>query len=175
MKQKELIKKFQKKALALRAAKKTQRYRRVVGKLKRAKLIDAPDIPDYGGPVELDDVLWAGKIEPRILEVLPTLMVTRPKYLRAYKTPEDLKTIIQQIRAGKATAEFRGVPPHDYCKWLPEKAFGSSRLKTIRMRPNEIQMIHTLKSKLQVRSDADVIRRGLELLNASLIRNGYET
>jgi len=164
----ELIKKFQKKALALRAAKKTQRYLRVVGKLKRAKLIDVPDVPDYGGPVELNDVLWAGKIEPRILEVLPTLMVTRPKYLRAYKTPDDLKAIMQQIRAGKPTDTFRGVPPKDYCKWLPERAMGSSVLKTIRMRPDEIQVIRNLKSKLGFRSDADVIRRGLEILNASI-------
>jgi hypothetical protein len=166
----ELIKKFQKKAVALRKAKKTQRYLRVVGKLKRAKLIDAPGIPDYGGPVELTDVLWAGKIEPRILEVLPTLIVTRPKYLRVYQTPKDLKTVVDQIRTGKATAHFRGVAPKDYCKWLPENAVGSSVLKTIRMRPEEIQMIRNLKSKLGVRSDADVIRKGLELLNTATLK-----
>lgn len=165
----ELIKKFQKKALALRAAKKTKRYQRVLGKLKRAKLLEAPGVPEYGGPVELDDVLWAGKIEPRILEVLPSLMMTRPKYLRAYKTPEDLKAVIQQIRAGKATDAFRGVSPRDYCKWLPEKALGSSKLKTIRMRPGEIQLIQHLKSRLGVRSDAEVIRKGLELLKTKIL------
>ncbi len=162
-----ILKKFQAKARMLAAAKRTDRFVHVVGKLKRAKLLDAPDIPEYGGPVEIEDALWAGTIEPRILEVLPALIATRPKYLRMYKTPQDLKIIVSEILSGNAHQEFRGIPSSEYCKWLPKKSRGASRLKTFRMYQDEIELLKNLRTALGVRSDTEVIRQALHLLKRS--------
>ena len=125
---------------------------------------DAPDIREYNGPVDLEDVLWAGKFEPRILEVLPALVATRPKYLRIYKVPEDLNKVLAEINAGDARQTFRGVPAKDYLKWLPPSSYGAPRLKTFRMRPSELQRLKTLRITLGVRSDAEVLRQALSLL-----------
>lgn len=157
-------KKFQAKARVLAAAKKKDRFVHVVGKLKRAKLLDAPDIREYGGPVGIEDALWAGTIEPRILEVLPALIATRPKYLRLYRVPEDLKRVVAEIHAGNAHQEFRGIPPKDYCKWLPQGRYGASRLKTFRMHQSEIQLLKKLRLTLGVRSETEVLRQALSLL-----------
>lgn len=161
---KEILKKFQAKARTLAAAKRKDRFVHVLGKLKRAKLLDAPDIREYGGPVAIEDVLWAGTIEPRILEVLPALMATRPKYLRAYHVPDDLQRVVDDIHAGNARQEFRGIPASDYCKWLPSGGHTTSRLKTFRMHQVEIQRLNNLRLALGVRSDAEVLRRALILL-----------
>ena len=167
MKREQILKKFQAKARTLAAAKRKDRYIKVVGKLKRAKLIDAPDIAKYGGPVDLEDVLWAGTLEARILEVLPALILTRPKYLRIYRMPEDLKQVVDELRMGGGDREFRGIPAKDYCKWLSNGVGGVSRLKTFRLHQEEIQRLKSLRVILGVRSDVEVLRRALQLLEKS--------
>ena len=171
MKRDELLKKFQAKARTLVAAKRKARFRYVVGKLKRAKLLDAPGIPEYGGPIEIEDVLWAGTFEPRILEVLPALITTRPKYLRIYQMPEDLRQVLDGIRIGNICLPFRGISPKEYSKWLPREGRGSARLKTFRMHQDEIQQLKRLRIALGLRSDAEVLRQALYRLQQS-ITNG---
>ena len=159
-----MFKKFQAKARILASAKKKNRYLHVMGKLKSAKLLDSPEIPEFRGPVEIKDVLWAGNIEPRILEVLPALLINRPKYLRVYNIPHDLKCVLEGIRTDNALLDFRGIPPKNYCKWLSPKSSGGTRLKTFRMRASEIQQLKSLRIALNVQSEAEVLRRALNLL-----------
>lgn len=167
MKEDKILKKFQARAKALAAAKREDRFVHVIGKLKRAKLLDATEIPEYRGPVELADVLWAGTIEPRVLEVLPALMATKPKYLRTYGMPEDLKQIVEGIHRGNAFQEFRGIPPKDYCQWLPQSRFRVSQLKTFRLYQEDIHRLKRLRDKLGIKSDTEVLRHALSFLEQS--------
>ena len=164
-----ILKKFRAKAKALAAAKKDARFAHVVGKLKRAKLLDAPEIPEYVGPVALDDVLWAGTIEPRILEILPALMATRPKFFRTYTVPDDLQQVVHDIHTEDSQLEFRGIPATDYRRWLPEGGTKVARLKTFRMHQEDIQRLKRLRAKLPARSDAEVLRRALSFLEQSIV------
>lgn len=165
--QTKILKKFQAKAKALAAAKRKDRFLHVVGKLKRARLLDAPEIPEYGGPVTLDDALWAGEIEPRILEVLPALMATRAKYLRTYTVPDDLREVVEAINQGNPQREFRGIPVKDYCQWLPKEKRNASRLKTFRMKQVDIERMKRLRTILAVSSDSEVLRQALSFLEDS--------
>ena len=169
MTREELLTAFRKKARAIRKAKATARYAHVVGRLKRAKLLDVPDVPEYGGPVDLEDAIWAGKIEPRILEVLPALLVTHPKFFRTYRIPEDLSRAIDGMRRGNVQISFRGISPEDYCRWLPQSYRAKTKLKTFRMSTDEINLLKSVREKLRVNSDTEVVRRALELLSKSII------
>jgi hypothetical protein len=158
MNREEIIHQFRKKAEKLAAAKKENRFRHVIGKLKCARLLDAPGIPEYRGPVDIKDVLWAGKIEPRVLEVLPALMIRRPKFLRSYEIPEDLEKVLVGIRRGKAHEPFRGVSPERYLRWLDGRG---SQLKTFRMQNEDIRLLKSLRIKLRESSDIAVLSKAL--------------
>ena len=61
-------------------------------------------------PVPLDDALWAGTVEPRIMELLPAVLVKKPRLLRLPKElPQDVAEVIHAIRHGKPAPTFRGV------------------------------------------------------------------
>jgi ribosome-binding protein aMBF1 (putative translation factor) len=70
--------------------------------------------------VPLHNVLQAGVLEPRILEILPAIMVCIPEALifRDKDVPEDLRAVTKAIRERKALAPFRGVPAQAYLHWL---------------------------------------------------------
>jgi hypothetical protein len=163
MTREELLVRFRAKASKIAAAKAGVRYRCVVGKLKRARLLDAPDVPEYGGPVELEAVLWAGTLEPRILEVLPALMLRRPKFLRNYGLPDDLEKVLIAIRNGRATEPFRGVAAQNYLRWVNKKT--SVRLKTFRLHSEDILRLQSLKIRLGETSETAVLRRALIALD----------
>lgn len=68
----------------------------------------------------LRDVLAAGEMEPRILELLPAIMIQLPEALRFTKRdiPPDLARVLKDIQQRAECAPFRGVPPQKYCHWL---------------------------------------------------------
>jgi hypothetical protein len=70
--------------------------------------------------ITLDDALQAGNVEPRILELLPAILVKCPELL-AYEqnhVPVDLKKVLLDLKKGKEAAHFRGVPFKKYEPWL---------------------------------------------------------
>ncbi|UCH29727.1 MAG: hypothetical protein JSV06_01510 [Myxococcales bacterium] len=122
-------------------------------------------------PVPLDDALWAGGVEPRIMELLPAVLVKKPSLLRLPKElPADVAEVIHAIRHGKAAPSFRGVPPEQYLPWVPavgRKGKSPSVLKSFRFQHEDVLRLSRLRKNLPARSDTAVIRMALELLEAS--------
>lgn len=85
-----------------------------LGLLKHSTILPHRYHPD------LDDVLKAGEIEPRILELLPAVLILLPEAVRFKKrnTPKDLAAVIDDIQNRRHCKPFRGVPPEKYCHWL---------------------------------------------------------
>jgi len=55
------------------------RYQRVLGRLVSLGLLSTSErLRAHKGRLSLDDVLWVGETEPRVLELLPALIVKRP-------------------------------------------------------------------------------------------------
>ncbi len=71
-------------------------------------------------PVTLDEALKAGELEPRILELIPAILIVLPKALKFTKNdiPDDLAKQIERIRKRKTNENFRGIAPHKYLHWL---------------------------------------------------------
>jgi len=125
-------------------------------------------------PVPLDDALWAGTVEPRILELLPAVLVKKPRLLRLPKElPDDVVEVMHAIRHGKPAPAFRGVPPEQYLPWVTRvgrKGRSPSVLKSFRFRHDDVLRLARLRHSLPARSDTEVIRMALELLEASAER-----
>ena len=69
---------------------------------------------------ELGDVLKAGAVEPRVLELLPAVLMLLPEAVRHKKRdiPKDLAAVIDDIQNRRDSKTFRGVPPEKYRHWL---------------------------------------------------------
>jgi len=69
----------------------------------------------------LHDVLKAGELEPRILELLPAVMVLIPGAIQLKKQdiPRDLAAVIKDIQTrSNITKAFRGIAAQKYYHWL---------------------------------------------------------
>ena len=95
---------------ALRRKQRDPRFKKVVGRFVAADLLttNIDGIRPHDKPVPLDDALWAGTVEPRIMELLPAVFVKKPGLLRLPKDlPEDVVTLLGRaygtfvIRNGK--------------------------------------------------------------------------
>lgn len=59
--------------------------------------------------MRVDDVLWAGELEPRLLELLPAMIVKRPSLFEDIsKLPEDLGATVEALRRTKCLLTFAG-------------------------------------------------------------------
>ena len=85
-----------------------------LGLLKHNKILPHRHHPD------LEDVLKAGEIEPRILELLPAVLILLPEAVQFRRTdlPEDLAAVIDDIQNRRDCKPFRNIPPQKYCHWL---------------------------------------------------------
>lgn len=74
--------------------------------------------------VTLEDALKAGALEPRILELIPAMIVSIPKALKFVpeKLPADLARVVRNIRERKVGIPFRKVPARAYLHWLNAQA-----------------------------------------------------
>jgi DNA-binding XRE family transcriptional regulator len=70
--------------------------------------------------VTLAEALRAGELEPRILELIPAILVILPKALKFKRAevPDDLAKQIALIRSRQASGYFRGIAPRKYLHWL---------------------------------------------------------
>jgi len=144
------------------------RFRRVVGRLKAAGLLQTNyEVPEHREPITIEDALWAGKLEPRILELLPALVVKRPSLFAASRDmPNYLGVAVRALRQNTTPSPFRGIPGRDLSKWLPRVGRQGklpSRLKCFRFTVEDIAVLEELGRDLGL-SETDTIRRALRAL-----------
>lgn len=144
------------------------RYRRVLGRLTQAGLLTASEAfaPNHE-PLSVADVLWVGEIEPRVLEILPALIVKRPGLFRAVdELPEDLAVAVGALRRNALPPDFRGVPGAALARWVPlvgHKGKLPSRLRSFRLQADDAALLDELSARLGI-SQTEAVRRGLRAL-----------
>ena len=120
-----------------------------MGKFVAAKLLEHNKVTAYRGPIDLEDVLWVGNIEPRVLELLPAILLRRPRLIRVTgEIPVDLRSVVGALKKGMATQNFRGVDAEQYVPWVKligRKQSPPSVLKTFRFQHADIEKLKSLK------------------------------
>jgi hypothetical protein len=144
------------------------RFARVMGRFVREGLLFTNrDVPENRRPVAVEDVLFAGELEPRLLELLPALIVKRPAMFRGLSAlPPDLAETVRALRRDAEPPDFRGIPGRDVRGWLRRvgrRGKVPARLKAFRLRPEDQRLLSELSERLAL-SETDVIRRGLRAL-----------
>ncbi len=151
-------------------ATKDPRYARVLGRFVAEGLLVHNRIPAFRGPITLDEALWVGEWEPRVLELLPAVLLKRPGILRnPSEIPEDLREVLVELRHGRPEKPFRGVLAKDYAQWVPRigrRGKLPSLLKTFRFGPEDIALIEKLK-KRSGEPEITLVRRALQMLAKS--------
>lgn len=146
------------------------RFQRVMNQLVDAGLLRTTlDLASQ--PVTLEDALWAGAVEPRIMELLPAILVKRPALITMpQQLPDDVADVIHAIRHGKNAPAFRGVPAEQYLPWVAHigrKGRAPSVLKSFRFQRDDVLRLRRLRENLPARSETDVIRMALKLLEGA--------
>jgi hypothetical protein len=151
------------------------RYRRVLGRFVAAGLLSTNDqtIP-HRAAIRVADALWAGEVEPRILELLPALLIKRPSFFEGKAAlPDDLAHVVRALRRAEVPPEFRGIPGADLARWLPRlgrSGTGPSRLRCFRFSAEESRLLSQLSRELHT-TEVAVLRRSLRELGAAVLKN----
>ncbi len=92
---------LQKKLAKLKKQRNNPRFLGVMGFLVHKGLLRTNKTIVYTDELNIKDALWAAKVEPRILEVLPAAILHFPKSLKHQEViPKSLKKVIEQIQQG---------------------------------------------------------------------------
>jgi len=155
------------------------RYKRVLGRYLASGLFTTNmDVEPYRGAITVEDALWAGRVEPRVLELLPALIVKRPSlFVNATRLPPDLRAVVHALRRNERPPDFRGIPGAALLRWLPSvghKGKLPSRLKAFRLQADDLALLDRLSVELDL-SQTDVLRRALRSLAAAQLRDAKET
>jgi hypothetical protein len=141
----------------------------VVGRLVSERLLIAPHVPPARAKPTLDEALWVGEeVEPRVLELLPVIVLRRPKLLLLPRElPDDLALVLRELRRGKAATPFRGVPPEKYAYWVERIGRGHqprrhSVLRTHRFTGEDLKALEELKERWQV-DETSALRKAIAL------------
>lgn len=144
------------------------RFEKTMGTLVRLRLLTHPRIRPYRGVVTLEDALWAGELEPRVYELLPAVLLRRPKvFPNVEPLPDDLNACLRAIQRGEAPGPFRGIPARNFLKWVtrlgrtPERL--PTRLKAFRFSSDDQARLSRLTSRLS-ETETGVLRQALEVL-----------
>ena len=134
------------------------------------------DLEPYRKPIEVADTLWAGRTEPRVLELLPALIVKRPSmFTDVGDLPDDLDAAVRALRKNSEPDDFRGIEGAALLRWLPSvgrRGKLPSRLKSFRFQTDDLDLLERLGEALGV-TQTDVLRRGLRHLAAThLLEDG---
>ena len=153
--------------LKIAKGRESPRFKRVVGRLIRAKLLQTQsDIQPFSGSLSIKDYIWAGTFEPRIFELLPALVIKKPSLFEDLKNcPNDLDQIVKEIRSGQATKDYHGISPKNYLRWIPfvgHKGREASQLKSFRFSSSDSELLHFFT--LNGYSEIGAVREGLRLL-----------
>lgn len=153
---------------ALSRRRQDRRFVTVLGRFVREGLLVVNhEVREHDAPIRLEDVLWAGALEPRLLELLPALIVKKPGMFQdAAAMPADLALAVADLKRDREPDSFRGISGKDLHRWLRRvgrKGKAPSRLKSFRFAPEDQRLLEHLAAKLGV-SETEVIRRGLRNL-----------
>jgi hypothetical protein len=156
---------------AMERRRRDPRYRRVLGRLVTAGVLTTnTEVEPCRERIVVRDALWAGEIEPRILEVLPALLVKRPGlFVDPRALPEDLAAVVEDLRKHRPPRDFRGLSGASIGRWLGavgHKGKLPSQLKAFRFQADDLVLLHRLREQLGVTETA-VVRRGLRALAVS--------
>ena len=163
-----LMARAKRKLRVLRARRRDRRYVAVMGRFVREGLLRVNHaLPLNAEPVALDDVLWAGEVEPRLLELLPALIIKRPGlFAKLDALPQDLAPVVAELRRDREPPAFRGIPGRDVHRWLARvgrRGKVPARLKSFRFTPEDQRLLEHLAAKLAV-TETEVLRRALRAL-----------
>jgi hypothetical protein len=173
MKAAELQKRARRRLTQLRRRTNDARFQRAMSRYVRDGLLIANrEYPGDDRPVSVEDVLWAGDLEPRLLELLPALIIERPAMFTGLEElPVDLSEVVKALRQNRLPPDFRQIPGRDVFRWLGRfgrvrgEGKGPSRLKSFRFTPADQRLIDDLARELEL-TETDVIRRALRTLHA---------
>jgi hypothetical protein len=164
----ELQRKAQGKQKRLARLRRDPRYRASLGAFVHAKLLTTNvDIPAKKGPVALKDVLWAGRLEPRLLELLPAVMLKKPSMIEHSSVPTDLDRVLDHLRRNETPPDFRGIPGEKLQEWVPRighKGKLPTQLKAFRFRKEDVDLLEEI-AKERGLTETDVVRAGLRALS----------
>jgi hypothetical protein len=173
MTQRDAILELQRKALRkqkkMTRLRRDPRYRAAIGAFVHAKLLSTnANIEPQKGPVALGDVLWAGKLEPRLLELLPAVIIKKPSLIQFddRAVPRDLDEVLDHLRRNETPPEFRGIPGAKLQEWMPRighKGKLPTQLKAFRFRKEDIDLLEELAIERGI-TETDVVRAGLRVL-----------
>ena len=147
------------------------RYRAVVGRLVATGVLktNLPVVRSHR-PLHVADALWAGTVEPRVLEVLPALLIKRPGlFVDPTALPGDLRAAVRSLRRNETPEPFRGIPGATLRRWLPSVGRQGklpSQTKTFRMTFEEVALLRRLGTELG-ECQTDVLRRALRMLGGN--------
>lgn len=144
------------------------RFLRVIGRFANdGLLIVNYKVPRHVENLQVEDVLWAGQLEPRLLELLPGLIVKRPSMFRDLsQLPDDLIECVRALRRDREPRDFRGIPGRDVHRWLTRvgrRGKVPALLKSFRFTPEDQRLLAHLAAALSI-SETEVIRRALRSL-----------
>ena len=147
------------------------RFKRVIGRLIQAKLIQAQaHIRPFSGKLSLKEYVWAGQFEPRIFELLPALVIKKPSLFEDIKQcPKDLEELVKDIKAGQATKPYHGILPQSYLRWISHighRRKEPSMLKAFRFSATDSEVLRSITS--QGYTEIGAVREGLRLLAEKL-------
>ncbi len=153
---------------SIRSRRADPRYARVLGRLVAERLLTTNEaIEPHRDPIRVADALWVGQVEPRVIELLPALLVRHPSMFADPKSlPEDLAQVVRRLRRNLVPPSFRGIDGERLYRWLPEVGRTHkvpSRLKSFRFTEADLRILKALSVELQV-SETEVLRRGLRAL-----------
>jgi len=157
---------------AIERKRRDPRYRRVVGRLVAAGLLSTSDpVKPSRAVLKLDDVLWAGAVEPRIFELLPALIIKRPALFRSSsELPEDLAAVVAELRRNRTPETFRGIPGEAMQRWVSRVGHKNklpSQLRSFRLQADEVALLERLSAAWGI-SQTAVIRRALRMASGNV-------
>jgi hypothetical protein len=166
----DLLERAKRRQAALAKARRDPRYRRALGRFVAAGLLTTTEsIEPHHEAIDVEEALWAGRTEPRILELLPAAIVKRPGLFRNVRDlPEDLAQVVRDLRKNRQPPTFRGIPGEALHRWLTvvgRRNKVPSQLKAFRLQERDIRLLETLSAGLDV-SQTEVLRRALRCLAA---------
>jgi len=173
-----LVERAQARHAKIQRLRRDPRYRRVLGRFVAAGLLATNDqaLP-HRSAIRVADALWAGEIEPRILELLPALLLKKPSlFVDRTELPDDLAQVVRSLRRAEVPSDFRGIPGADLARWLPRLGRSGtvpSRLRCFRFSAEESRLLSQLSRELKT-TEVAVLRRALRELGAAVLKNRVE-
>jgi len=169
-----LVERAQARFAKIERQRRNPRYRRVLGRFVTAGLLSSnePTLPNRAA-LRVADALWAGELEPRILELLPALLIKKPSFFEDRAAlPADLAEVVRVLRRGEVPAEFRGIPGADLARWLPRLGRSGappSRLRCFRFTAEDSRLLSNLSLELKT-TEAAALRRALREFGAAVLQ-----